>query len=237
MNTLLLSLALLLVPVQSQPGAAGHWEGNIAIPGTPLEIVVDIARGKEGFWRGTLAVPSQGGKDLPLLNLSVEGGAVSFDMPGAPGYPSMKGKLSADGKAITGELIQAGHNVPFQLERKGETKLTADAKTSGPLGELKGEWEGALNAGGQTLRLKFKISPSLDGSLAGVLDSIDQQVFIPVDSATEEAGSVTLVLNLIGGTFKGKLGTDKKSIEGAWEQNGNSLPLTLKRPAPLATPK
>ena len=129
----------------------------------------------------------------------------------------MKGKVSADGKAITGELIQAGHNLPFQLERKGETKLTADAKTPGPIGELKGEWEGALNAGGQTLRLKFKISPSLDGSLAGVLDSIDQQVFIPIDSATEEAGNVSLVLSLIGGTFKGKLGTDKKSIEGSWE--------------------
>ena len=32
-------------------------------------------------------MPSQGGQDLPLLNLTVEGGAVSFDMPGAPGYP------------------------------------------------------------------------------------------------------------------------------------------------------
>jgi len=105
------------------------------------------------------------------------------------------------------------------------------------VGELKGEWEGALNAGGQTLRLKFKIAPSQEGSLAGVLDSIDQQVFIPIDSATEQAGSVNLVLNLIGGTFKGKLGADKKSIEGTWEQNGNSLPLTLTRPAPVATPK
>ena len=237
MNTLLLSLALLLIPVQSQPSAAGHWEGNIAVPGTPIQIVIDLARGKEGFWRGTLGVPSQGGQDLPLLNLTVDAGTVSFDMPGAPGYPSMKGKVSADGKAITGELVQAGHNLPFQLERKGETKLTADAKTPGPVGELKGEWEGALNAGGQTLRLKFKIAPSQEGSLAGVLDSIDQQVFIPIDSATEQAGSVNLVLNLIGGAFKGKLVADKKSIEGTWEQNGNSLPLTLTRPAPVATPK
>ena len=237
MKILLLSLALLLIPVQSQPSAAGHWEGNIAVPGTPVQIVIDLARGKEGFWRGTLGVPAQGGQDLPLLNLSVDGSSVSYDMPGAPGYPSMKGKVSPDGKTISGELSQAGHAIPFQLERKGETKLTADAKTPGPIGELKGEWEGALDVGGQTLRLKFKVAPTPDGSMAGVLDSIDQQVFIPIDSATEQAGSVTLVLNLIGGSFKGKLGTDRKSIEGTWEQGGNSFPLTLKRAVPVAPPK
>jgi len=237
MKILLLSLVLILIPVQSQPSAAGHWEGNIAVPGTPIQIVVDLARGKEGFWRGTLGVPSQGGQDLPLLNLNVDGVSVSFDMPGAPGYPSMKGKLSADGKTLAGELTQSGTSLPFQLERKGETKLTADAKTPGPIGELKGEWEGALDAGGQVLHLKFKITPTQEGSLAGVLDSIDQQVFIPIDSATEQAGSVTLVLNLIGGSFKGKLGADRKSIEGTWEQNGTPLPLTLKRTAPAATPK
>ena len=65
MKMLLLSLALLLIPVQSQPGAAGHWEGNIAIPGTPLQIVIDLARGKEGFWRGTLQCPAREGRIYP----------------------------------------------------------------------------------------------------------------------------------------------------------------------------
>ncbi len=92
-----------------------------------------------------------------------------------------------------------------------------------------GDWEGALQAGGQTLRLELHVKTEA-GNPTAVLDSLDQGASIPASAGKVENGELGLLFLTIGGEFKGKLAADGKSIVGTWSQ-GMTLPLTLTRKA------
>lgn len=107
-------------------------------------------------------------------------------------------------------------------------------------------WQGTLHAG-RDLRTVVKITKEDKGAYKAVFYSIDQgaQPF-PVDSITLDGSTVTMKLNMIGGTFEGKLSADGKTIDGSWSQGPNPLPLVLTRatpetaweiPAPAPPPK
>jgi hypothetical protein len=227
-------------PPADKPTQAGKWEGDIQAPGQTIGVVVELARSSDNRWAGTIAVPSQGNIALRMLNLKVEGAAISFDMPGAPGYPSFKGDLAADGQSIGGAFTQGGQSFRTELKRKGTPTLKAEARAksevSPAIAAVKGDWEGSLEAGGQTLHLKFKLAPGAEEGLVGVLDSVDQLIWIPVDSISEQSGAVKMELSLIQGSFSGKVSQDGATWEGTWSQGGGSIPLTLKR-AGAAPPK
>jgi hypothetical protein len=219
-------------PPADKPTQVGKWEGDIQVPGQTVGVVVELARSSDNRWAGTIAVPSQGNIVLRMLNLKVEGAAISFDMPGAPGYPSFKGDLAADGQSIVGSFMQGGQSFRIELKRKGVATLKADASkpvVAPAVAAVKGDWAGALEVGGQTLRLKFKLMPSAEDGIYGVLDSVDQLIWIPVDSISEQNGTIKFELKLIQGSFSGKLSQDGASWEGTWEQGSGSMPLTLKR--------
>jgi hypothetical protein len=92
-----------------------------------------------------------------------------------------------------------------------------------------GDWEGALEAGGQKLRLELHLETH-DGAIGGMLNSLDQGATIPVSAGKVENGELGLLFLQVGGELKGKLSADGKSIVGAWTQ-GQTLPLTLTRKA------
>ena len=95
--------------------AAGHWEGTINIPGSPLVIAVDL-RLDGGLWSGSCDIPAQAAKQIPLGGIELDGNRLKFSMAGVPGDPTFNGKL-ADGK-ITGSFTQSGQSIPFQLGRE-----------------------------------------------------------------------------------------------------------------------
>lgn len=67
----------------------------------------------------------------------------------------------------------------------GLTVITTHAQP-GPVGN----WLGALNAGGATLRIVFHIEAAKEGGYSASLDSPDQGAFgIPVNQTTYEAGN------------------------------------------------
>ena len=245
MKKLFLSIAiavgLLAVPAisasqaQNQPAASGHWEGSIEVPGTALDIAIDLTRSDKGSWKATIAIPSQNLKDFPLNNVKVDGANVSFEMTAAPGVPTFNGKLSADGKTLTGELSQSGQTFPFKLERKGDTKLSAadtQAASIKASAEVLGNWQGTLDAGGTTVRLILKIAKAADGSFTASLDSPDQgNSDLPINALTATADSLTFEMKYVGASYQGKFNKERTEVAGTWEQGGASLPLTLKREA------
>ena len=97
---------------------AGHWEGQIEIPGQPIPVKIDLAI-NDGTWSGTIDIPAQGAKDLPLSDIRVveEDGSmnVKFSIRGIPGNPTFEGKLQ-DG-AISGTFSQGGATFGFRLSR------------------------------------------------------------------------------------------------------------------------
>ncbi len=109
----------------------GHWEGAIAIPGSPLNISVDLARGEDGAWSGSVSIPQQGASDLAAAGVAVDGASVRFSIAGIPGEPSFTGTLSDDGTRLEGQFTQGGASFPFNLERATAPAAAADAVIAG----------------------------------------------------------------------------------------------------------
>jgi murein DD-endopeptidase MepM/ murein hydrolase activator NlpD len=103
---------------------------------------------------------------------------------------------------------------------------------------LEGFWEGALEAGGQKLRLTLTIKKSPEGAYSGILVSVDQGgTPIPVSAITVEGDHVKFEISAVNGTYEGDFNPDRSQLTGSWTQSGPSLPLIFKRaepPAPAA---
>lgn len=224
-------------PPAAPPEVSGHWEGQLEAPGMPIEIRVDLARSADGTWTGTLDVPAQGIRGLPLDAITVEGRAVNFKAPGIPGEPTFKGLVSEDGAAISGDMTQAGHTIPFSIRRKEKAEgedsasIYRDFLQPGKPGVgLAGSWRGLLEAGPMRLRLMLNVKPGADGALSATLDSLDQKALgTPVDTLTLDGRAVHFEIGQIHGTYQGTLTEDGAQIEGQWTQGGAPLPLTFKR--------
>ncbi len=133
LSALFLALVLSLAAQARQQAApiAGHWEGAIQVPGTPLDIQVDVTAAADGKLAATITIPAQGARDLALTNVSFSGGSggnageFAFAIPNVPGDPQFRGQLSADGQKLEGALTQGGQSFPCKLERKADPALGA----------------------------------------------------------------------------------------------------------------
>ncbi|MCS7301792.1 MAG: alpha/beta fold hydrolase [Fimbriimonadales bacterium] len=98
---------------------------------------------------------------------------------------------------------------------------------------FEGVWWGVLEAGGQRLRLVFRLNRNADGGWTASLDSPDQGAQgIPVSAVQIEGRRITLKSELVQGEFVGTLSADGKQLEGVWRQSGNEFKLTLTRGEP-----
>ncbi|MES1243249.1 MAG: serine hydrolase [Acidobacteriota bacterium] len=112
---LALFFVVLAPSVLAQPASlAGHWEGAIELPGQKLGINLDFQQEGDA-WKGDISIPLQNAKDIPLINIGLDGTAATFEIQGIPGTPTFKGTLAAD--KIAGDFTQGGATFPFSVER------------------------------------------------------------------------------------------------------------------------
>jgi hypothetical protein len=228
--TLILACLLCLTsaPAQTTAGASGHWQGSIAVPNQDLAIEVDLAQNPKGEWTGTIDIPPQHLKGFPLSDVAVKGNSVGFAMKGVPGDPKFDGKLSADGKSISGGFTQGESDLTFSLKRTGDAVIDAPPKSTAIAREMEGLWEGALDANGNMLRLKIKLSNQPDGTAAGTLISVDQGFDMAITTITQKDSNLKLELKPIQGSYDGDL--TNGALVGHWTQRGATFPLTFRRP-------
>jgi CubicO group peptidase (beta-lactamase class C family) len=119
------------VAAAEEPSIAGHWVGEIELPGTKLGFDVDFALKPDGAWSGDISIPMQNAKDLPLGNIAVKGKEVSFEITGVPGAPTLKGTLSDDGRKIAGQFMQGGQTFPCSMTRSAGLKEKAKQALAG----------------------------------------------------------------------------------------------------------
>jgi pimeloyl-ACP methyl ester carboxylesterase len=103
--------------------------------------------------------------------------------------------------------------------------------------DIAGDWQGTISAGGQDLRLVLHITKAPDNSLKATLDSLDQPGGngIPVSSISLKDSKLNLGVEMVHGTYEGKIAPDGSTISGTWTQ-GVALPLEFKRAAaPIKT--
>ena len=94
---------------------------------------------------------------------------------------------------------------------------------------LAGDWNGTLDAGGNTVHVAWHLTASPDGSFTSTLDNIDENVFgIKVKSTTIKGSDVALSvddtiqangqdIHLVG-AFAGKVSAEGKEVTGTWTQ-------------------
>jgi hypothetical protein len=103
--------------------------------------------------------------------------------------------------------------------------------------KIEGAWQGTLQAGPMSLRLKFRFGANAGGALRAEMDSVDQGVTaLAASSASFDAPTVKVNFNQIGGSFQGDLSADKSQLAGSWTQGGQTFPLKLERAKPEAAP-
>jgi hypothetical protein len=222
---------LMLAPsaVLAASNPAGLWEGSLKTPNGDLGFVFNLHRDGDK-WVAEMDIPVQGVSGLPLSKVTVDGSAIGFTLAG-PGEPHYDGKLAEDGKSIAGTFSQAGQALPLELKWKSEARAVEKVPANtGEVQVLEGVWEGALDANGTVLHLRFNFIKSADGSIAATLDSVDQGANgLPVTTIARTGDTVKMEVKAVGGTFEGTLNKDASAMAGTWTQGGGGLPLTMQR--------
>lgn len=223
---------LLLAPAAAPAAmnAAGVWEGTIKGPNGDIGFVFNLHRDGDK-WAAEMDIPIQGVSGLPLINVKVDGAAVGFGVPGAPGDPHYDGKLADDGKTISGTFSQGGASLPLELKWKSEPRAVEKAPSNtGDVQVLEGVWEGVMEINGQSLHVRFNFTKHADGSVTATFDSVDQGANgLPVTSISRAGDTVKLDLKVASVSYEGTLNKDASAMTGTWSQMGQSLPLNLQR--------
>lgn len=228
-QTVLWTAALLAAgTLSAQDGPRGHWTGAIDLPNQSLQVEVDLDKTPQG-WIGSASIPAQNASGIPLDAIAFANGKWTFRLKGGPGVPTFSGTLSQDGKTLSGDFTQGPGSFPFKLTHSGDPKVEV-MKDSPAVGkEFLGTWEGALDAGGQTLRLVLKLSNEETGA-KGTLISVDQGgAEIPVSAIEQNGKKLSLTVKVVGGGYQGEINNEGTEVSGTWTQGGNDLPLKLKK--------
>jgi len=223
-------------------GPAGHWEGAIQGVKTPqgpqdVPLTLDLARAADGNWTGSVDVGERV-KGLQLTDITVNGPSVHMAVKDAPGGASFDGKLSPDGKTMSGDASQGPNSNTFKLTRTGEAHVAEAPRSSVISAQLEGQWKGQLEGPGQTLHLLLDIKKQPDGTGGGTLTSVDQNNSqIPLTELRQDGKTVIFTIKLIDGRFEGTLNDSGTAMTGHWTQGPNDLPLTWsKAENPAAAP-
>jgi hypothetical protein len=95
-------------------GFVGKWEGSLETPAGRLRIVFNLAN-KDGSAGGAIDSPDQGTMGIPMNEIAAANGSIRITVRLVSG--SYQGKLSEDGKTLTGEWTQGGSTQPLVLTK------------------------------------------------------------------------------------------------------------------------
>ncbi len=210
-------------PAPASPQVAGDWHGTLSAGGAELRVVFHFTIGSDGAVTGTLDSVDQGSNGIPINSGTLKGSQLKLAVDAVKG--TYDGTLNSEGTQIKGTWSQ-GMPLELTLER-GAFKI-AEAKPAAP-SDIDGNWQGTLAMGFGNLRIIYQIANTQDG-LTAKLQSPDQGgSWTSAYPMTRSGTSVTIPIKAIGSTYEGKLSADLASIDGTFQQGGQSIPLTLKR--------
>lgn len=219
-------LVCLFVTVAARAQAIeGDWEGTLKVGDAELRLAVHVKKDDKGALKATFDSVDQGAMGIVVSSVSFSDGTLKFAMDNA--QASYEGKLDAGRNVISGNWSQGGALFPLEFAR---AKPRAEVKPRTPKpSDIDGDWEGALDAGGQTLRVALHIASYEDG-MSAKFDSLDQNLkSIPVTTIQRDGAKLKFEMKQFAATFEGTIDKELKTINGDWSQGGGSLPLTLKR--------
>jgi uncharacterized protein (TIGR03435 family) len=93
---------------------AATWQGTLHA-GQDLRLVLKISKADGGGYKADTYSIDQGGQSIPVDKVTLEGGTFKLSIKAIGG--SYEGKLSADGKTITGNWTQGPNPLPLNFTR------------------------------------------------------------------------------------------------------------------------
>jgi uncharacterized protein (TIGR03435 family) len=130
---------------------------------------------------------------------------------------------------ITGERATVVFAQTAPVNQSAPAAAAAPASETHAKGDISGDWQGTLQVPDRALRTILRVTKA-DKGFAAKMYSIDQGGQpITATSISTDGSTVKYAVDMIGGSYEGKLSTDGNSIVGTWTQGPNPLPLTFVR--------
>src|SRR5215510_12090329 len=86
---------------------------------------------------------------------------------------------------------------------------------------VEGAWQGTIKANDVELRLRLHVTKDEKGTLKATFDSIDQgAIGLPISAISLKDSTLNFELQVISGSYEGKINADYTRISGAWTQGG-----------------
>lgn len=232
MYTLLRGGFLVLALILPVLGQAGHYEGKLTLPNREIQLTFDLDKTEKG-WIGSVSL-TPGPSGLTADKITVEGDNITWAIA-MPNAPSFKGKLDSATNTIKGSLTSPAGDLPVELKRTGEAKVSIPRESTPLSTKAIGSWTAVLQVpSGQQLHLTMELANSGPGGKgAAKIVSVDQSPdAIPIASVVQTGNTIDIDMRMIGGKYSGTLSEAGDAIDGTLTQNGANLPLKFTRPKP-----
>jgi hypothetical protein len=233
------SIALLAVTLwachcAAAGNAEGRWEGAAAIPGSPLRMVVDLARDASGQWRGSIIVPTLGIRGNPLDHFVATPDTITFDLGNAlraATFGPTRFRLRfADRDIASGEFEQGGNVAPVSLRRIGAAQVEVQPRSSPLAADLVAQWSGSFELDGYPRQVTIRFARGADGRGSAQFTVVGKQVTnVPVDLVMQTGDFVRVESNATPVSFEGRFLAQADEIRGTIALGSTEFPLVLKR--------
>ena len=218
----LIGIAALFSLTLLADGLEGSWDAVLKVNETvslPLSIHIKQV---EGVWSGTLDTPTQGGFDIPMSAIEVEGSRLIFDIANLQIH--YEGKLNKTGNAIKGTFIQGA---PFQLDFLRQDNSKPEYANTSASEAVVGVWSGHTQTSAGPLAFVLEITHD-NGKYKVRAQSPDQSLsYIAVDSFEFNQGKVVFTIDSLEIRFEGGLSKDTSKIRGDLKQGHLLMKLNM----------
>lgn len=195
---------------------SGVWRGQLSGL-AKVNVVLEFRPNQVGDLTGTFSIPQQNALNVPMANLEIGPGTVSFKVL----QFGLEYHGSYTATAITGTLKQGGGAIPVNLTKSDAAAKSYPLKLNAEqFSALYGDWKS--RTGSAEAVLHVTVGP--DNSFAAYIDVVAQKTTVPVTEAIVTGKKLVLKIESLEAEFSGEL--NGKTLSGQWTQGGKSTPMT-----------
>ncbi len=206
---------------------SGDWKGVLEIQGNELHLIIHIKHA-DGKFSSTMDSPDQSAFGIAMDETIIKENQISIVMKQM--QIKITGTLNEQNNAIDATFNQGPMSLPLKLTKDLDVKITSvENENQSNDNPIIGDWNGAIEIQGTTLRLVYHISET-DGVYSSTLDSPDQGAFgIAMDETVVNENEIMISMEKMKMKTTGTFDEVSNTIKGNFNQGPLNLPLTLTR--------